>query len=54
MQKQFDIGRCRGLLFRRVLVTTRYARLELEMSWMTPKFEEITCGMEINGYFSAE
>jgi len=24
------------------------------MAWSTPKFEEVTCGMEINAYFSAE
>lgn len=24
------------------------------MSWMTPKIEEVTCGMEINMYFPAE
>lgn len=24
------------------------------MAWTAPKIEEITCGMEINMYFSAE
>jgi len=24
------------------------------MTWTTPKFEEVCCGMEINMYFAAE
>ncbi|MGI9413078.1 MAG: pyrroloquinoline quinone precursor peptide PqqA [Hyphomicrobiales bacterium] len=24
------------------------------MAWNTPKFEEVTCGFEINLYFAAE
>ncbi|MBX2854250.1 MAG: pyrroloquinoline quinone precursor peptide PqqA [Rhodobacteraceae bacterium] len=24
------------------------------MAWTTPKFDELTCGMEINMYFPAE
>jgi len=24
------------------------------MAWTTPKFEEVTCGFEINLYFAAE
>lgn len=28
--------------------------MEERMAWTTPAIEEITCGMEINMYFTAE